>query len=33
MSVKKNSSVGLEIDSPSPPPQKHYDIEVTNLPK
>lgn len=34
MSEKKNSSVGLQIDAPSPPPGKfNYDVDLTNLPK
>lgn len=34
VSEKKNSSVGLQIEAPSPTPQKHnFDIEVTSLPK
>ena len=34
MSEKKNSTVGLQIESPSPIPHKYnYDIESGNLPK
>lgn len=34
MSVKKLSSVGLQIEAPSPTPEKfNYDIELVNLPK
>lgn len=38
-SVKKNSSVGLQIDAPSaspspiPPDRLDYDIDITNLPQ
>lgn len=34
MSEKKNSSVGLQIEAPSPIPERfNYDIEMGNLPK
>lgn len=34
MSVKKNSTVGLQIDAPSPTPEKfNYDGELGNLPQ
>lgn len=31
---KKNSTVGLQIDAPSPSPEKfNYGVELANLPK
>lgn len=33
MSVKKNSTVGLQIDAPSPTPEKFNYGELGNLPQ